>query len=35
MLVCTGVTFDLVRFVWQAGEPGALAGPMINMMGIK
>jgi excisionase family DNA binding protein len=35
MLVCTGVTFDLVRFVWQAGEPGALAGPMIDMMGIK
>lgn len=35
MLVCSGVTFDLVRYVWQAGEPGVVAGPMIDMMGIK
>ena len=35
MLVCTGVTFDLIRYVWQAGEYGAVAGPMVDMMGIK
>jgi excisionase family DNA binding protein len=35
MLVCTGVTFDLVRYVWQAGEYGAVAGPMVDMMGLK
>ena len=35
MLVCTGVTFDLVRYVWQAGEYGAVAGPMVDMIGIK
>ena len=35
MLICTGVTFDLVRYVWQAGEYGAVAGPMVDMMGLK
>lgn len=35
MLVCSGVTFDLVRYVWQAGEYGAVAGPMVDMMGVK
>ncbi|NQV26397.1 MAG: helix-turn-helix domain-containing protein [Rhodopirellula sp.] len=35
MLVCSGVTFDLVRYVWQAGEYSAVAGPMVDMMGIK
>ena len=35
MLICTGVTFDLVRYVWQAGEYGAVAGPMVDMMGPK
>jgi excisionase family DNA binding protein len=35
MIVCCGVTFDLVRYVWQAGEYGAVAGPMVDMVGIK
>jgi hypothetical protein len=35
MVVCCGVTLDLVRYVWQAGEYGVVAGPMVDMMGIK
>ncbi len=35
MLVCGGVMFDLVRYIWQSGDPGVVAGPMIDMVGIK
>jgi hypothetical protein len=35
MVVCCGVTLDLVRYVWQAGEYGVVAGPMVDIMGIK
>ena len=35
MVVCCGVTLDLVRYIWQAGEYGVVAGPMVDMMGIK
>lgn len=33
MLVCGGVMIDLVRYLWKAGEYGAVAGPMIQMLG--
>lgn len=32
MLVCGFVMFDLVRFIWQSGDPGAVSGPMIDMV---
>lgn len=35
MIVCCGVMFDLVRYIWQAGEYGVVAGPAIDMIGIK
>ena len=35
MLLAAGVMFDLVRVLWKAGEYGATAGPLIDMMGIK
>ncbi|MBI1314173.1 hypothetical protein GC176_23000 [bacterium] len=33
MLLCGGVMIDLVRFMWKSGESGAIAGPLVDMLG--
>ncbi len=35
MVLAGGVMFDLVRYNWRAGDYGVVAGPLINMLGIK
>lgn len=35
MLACGGVMFDLVRYIWQSGDPGVIAGPMIDTFSLK
>ena len=32
MVLCAGVMFDLVRFMWQSGDPNAVAGPLLDMV---
>jgi len=34
MLLCGGVMLDLVRFMWKSGENGAVAGPLVQMLGM-
>ena len=34
MLLCGGVMIDLVRFMWKSGENGAVAGPLVKMLGM-
>ena len=34
MLLCGGVMIDLVRFMWKSGENGAVAGPLVQMLGM-
>ncbi|MHC4876002.1 MAG: helix-turn-helix domain-containing protein [Planctomycetota bacterium] len=34
MMVCGGVMFDLVRYMWKAGENGVVAGPLVDMIGM-
>ncbi len=35
MVLASGVMFDLVRYNWRAGDYGVIAGPLIDMLGIK
>lgn len=35
MVLAGGVMFDLVRYNWRAGDYGVIAGPLIDMLGIK
>ena len=32
MVLCAGVMFDLVRYMWQSGDPNAVAGPLLDMV---
>lgn len=35
MVLAGGVMFDLVRYNWRAGDYGVIAGPLVDMLGIK